>query len=335
MESSGERARPTAPVSVAVIGLSLVAAGLFEALSVVATQDKTVRAVSPWQDDPYDAVVSFCVFAVPMLAAVVLLRLPVWRAPGGPDRAQQTARAAGAMLTLVALTLVAEWAAVIGRVGHADWNGRTSFLIGGLVANSLVTGLALALLWRGRAPRGSSGRWRHDWLGDVLLLGDRVRAPRWAVRPEVADRVRRHALTVFVAASALAAAGITASQAIGEAWTSPLLVLWMFAVELVGFLAFCLLTNAVAGFLARPARSRGRCVSESSLVVGAVATHLAVAFRNALWPGARPLTSVPTLFAFTFGVGLAAGIAAVLVQSARRGGSGSARAGLRGSGAQD
>lgn len=296
-----------------VIGMSLVAAGLFEALTVFATQDKTVRAVSPWQDDPYDAAVSLCQFAVPMLAAVVLLRLPVWRAPGGPDRAQQTARAAGAMLALVALTLVAEWAAVIGRVGHADWNGWTSFLIGGLVANSLLTGFVMALLWRGRAPRGSSGRWSHDWLGDVLLLG--ARAPvlrRWA-RPEVADRVRRHALAVFTTASLVAATGITAAQAIGERWTDPLLATWMFAVELTAFLTFCLLTNAVAGFLARPPRPRGWRVAETSFVVGAVATHLVAAFRNALWPGPTPITSVPTVFALTFGVGLAFGVAAVLL----------------------
>lgn len=302
-----------APTRAAVIWAGLGAAALFEALAVFATQDKTVRAVSPWQDDPYDAFVSLCQFAVPMLAAVVLLRMPVWRASGGPDRAQQTARAAGAMLALVALTLAAEWAAVIGRVGHADWNGWTSFLIGGLAANTLVTGAASALLWRGRAPRGSSARWSHDWLGDVLLLGARIPVLRRWARPEIADWTRRHALTVFTAASLLAATGITASQAIGEDWTNPLLATWMFAIELTAFLAFCLLTNAVAGFFARPPRTRGLRVAETSFIAGAVATHLTAAFRNVLWPGATPITSVPTVFAFTFGVGLAVGVAAVLL----------------------
>ncbi|RMI39169.1 hypothetical protein EBO15_30395 [Actinomadura harenae] len=312
MEPTGKKA-PTA----AVIGACLGAAGLFEALTLFATHDKPVRAVSPWQDDPYDAVLSFTQFAVPMLAAVVLLRLLVRRAPDAPgrtDRAQQTARAAGAMLALAALTLAAEWASVIARVGYAAWNGWTAFLIGGLAVNSLVTGLVLALLRRYRAPRGSSGRWRHDWLGDVVLLCERIPVLRILARPEAAGWVRRHALTVFVAASTVAATGITAAQAIGERWTDPLLVLWMFAVELTAFLAFCVLANAVAGFIARPARPRGRRVAESSLVVGAVATHLTVAFRNLLWPGATPLTSVPTVFAFTFGVGLAAGAAAVLLQ---------------------
>ena len=57
---------------------------LFEALTVLETQDKTVRAASPWQDDPYDAVVSLAQFTVPILAVVLGLRLLAWRSPGGP-----------------------------------------------------------------------------------------------------------------------------------------------------------------------------------------------------------------------------------------------------------
>jgi hypothetical protein len=79
--------------SPAVIQASLGAAGLFEVLTLVATQDKTVRAASPWQDDPYDALVSLTQFAVPILALVIALRLLAWRAPGGPDRERRGARA--------------------------------------------------------------------------------------------------------------------------------------------------------------------------------------------------------------------------------------------------
>src|SRR4051812_26808524 len=103
---------------------ALAAAVTFEALTVLATQDKTVRAVSPWQDDPYDGFVSFALIAVPPLAVVIAARLPMWRAPGGPDRQQQTAWAAGALTGLVGLTLAAEWAAVGARAHSAVWNGR-------------------------------------------------------------------------------------------------------------------------------------------------------------------------------------------------------------------
>jgi hypothetical protein len=80
-----ERADENGRASPAVILASLGTACLFEVLTVLATQDKTVRAASPWQDDPYDAVVSLTQFAVPMLALVIALRLLAWRSPGGPD----------------------------------------------------------------------------------------------------------------------------------------------------------------------------------------------------------------------------------------------------------
>jgi hypothetical protein len=75
--------------SLAVTLAGLGVAVVFEALTVLATHDKTVRAVSPWQDDPYDVALSHSQFAVPMLAAVIALRLLAWRAPGGQDRARQ------------------------------------------------------------------------------------------------------------------------------------------------------------------------------------------------------------------------------------------------------
>jgi hypothetical protein len=89
---------------------ALSTTGLFEVLSTLESQDKTVRATSPWQDDPYDVFVSFAIFAVPMLAGVIVLRMFAWRAPGGPDRAHQLLRATGAMIALVWVTLIAEWA---------------------------------------------------------------------------------------------------------------------------------------------------------------------------------------------------------------------------------
>src|SRR4029078_1308378 len=44
---------------------------LFMQLTALATQDQAIRAASPWQDDPYDAMVSLAQFTVPMLAVVI------------------------------------------------------------------------------------------------------------------------------------------------------------------------------------------------------------------------------------------------------------------------
>jgi peptidoglycan/LPS O-acetylase OafA/YrhL len=115
--------------------------------------------------------------------------------------------------------------------------------------------------------------------------------------------VRRHALAVFALASALAAAGIVGAMAVGEHWTDPGLIAWVLAVEFTSHLAFCLIANAVAGFVARPERPWPRRAGEASVVAGCVAIQLAVAFRDALWPG--PVTSVADAAVLTLGAGAA------------------------------
>ncbi|MGW4567857.1 hypothetical protein ACWEN3_37590, partial [Streptomyces sp. NPDC004561] len=70
-----ERRDGTGRAALTAIWTALSTAGLFEVLSLLESQDKTVRATSPWQDDPYDVFVSFAIFAVPMLAGVIVLRM--------------------------------------------------------------------------------------------------------------------------------------------------------------------------------------------------------------------------------------------------------------------
>jgi hypothetical protein len=317
------------PVSSAVVRVSLGVAGVFEALTVLETQDKTVRAASPWQDDPYDAVVSLAQFTVPMLALVIALRLLAWQAPGGADRAQQTVRAAGAMITLVGLTLVFEWAAVISGAPASLSATWASVLIGGLVVNSLLTAVVAVLLVRCRRRRGSSSGWQHDWLGDAVFVCRRIPVLRSSVGADTAVWVRRRAMTVFVTLSTLAAAALIGAQAVGERLTDPLLIAWMLIVEMTSNLAFCVISNAVAGFIARPPRARLRRIAEASVVAGCVAISVATAFRDALWPvfGTGSLTSVPALVALTLGSGLATSVvtAALLLARPPRALSGSRR----------
>lgn len=302
-----EHAEGNGRAASAVVWASLVTSGVFEASTLPATQDKTVRAASPWQDDPYDVVVSLAQFTVPVLAAVIALRLLAWRAPGGADRARQTVRAAGAMTTLVGLTVASEWAAVVAGTRGPVPGAWTSVLIGGLVANSVLTAVSAALLLRRRRRWGPSGRWRDDWLGDALYVCGRVPVLRRWAGPQAAAWVRRRAMTVFVTLSMLAAAAVTGAQAVGEHWRDPLLTVWFLSVAATSDLAFCVISNAVAGFVARPPRGRSRRIAEVSVVAGCVAISAATAFRDALWPvfGTGTLTSVPALAALTLGAGLA------------------------------
>lgn len=308
---------PAARRRLTAIVISLVTATLFETLTVLGTQDTTVRTASPWQDDPYDAVVSLAQFTVPMLALVIGLRLACWRLPGGPDRAHQMLRAAAVMTALVAVTLGFEWAAVTSGAHRSTWSGWTQALLSGLAVTSLLTVIVVVLQVRGRYPRGSAGRWRHDWLGDLVLLGHRLPVIRGWPTARAATWVRLHAMRVFVILSVFAAALIVGALAVGEQWTDPLLIAWAITVVSTSNLAFCSISNTTAGFIARPPRTRVRRRCEGAVVVGCLTIQLSVAFRDTLWSliGGGTLDSVPILVALTLGPGALATVLTAAITS--------------------
>ncbi|WP_433202473.1 hypothetical protein ACQP00_32415 [Dactylosporangium sp. CS-047395] len=275
----------------------LAVAAVFEVAAYVAKQ----HTVSPWRDDPYDVVVSFALLAVPMLALALALRMPAWRAPGGPDRARQTARAAGALLAVVWLTVGTAWSAVVARAPVP------APFVAGLAGMSLLSLGGTVAWFVHRPPRGEGRGWRHDWLGDLPLVN------RWF--PGLAEPTRAHATGVFAALSLLAAAGIVGAQAVGERWSDPLLIGWAFLVEAASLFAFCVVTNAVAGFIARPERSRTARVTEGAVLAGTAGLVLMTAFRDPLWTAVTgaPVVAVPTLVALTVGAGLAAAAIAIAV----------------------
>jgi hypothetical protein len=235
------------------IWTSLGAGSLFEALTAPEIENKAAWALSPWKEDPYHTAVYLSQFAVPVLALLIVLRLLTRRVLTDPDRAQQTVRAAGVMMALIGVTLAFEWAAVIGGANPSPRGAWTSLQVGGLAVVSVLAVGAAVLLVRCRRPRGSSARWRNDWLGDVVLACGRIPVLRCLATPEVVAWVRGHAMTVFVALSALAGLAITSAQAIGEGTTDPVIIIWFMIVETSSNLAFCVISNAIAGFIARPA----------------------------------------------------------------------------------
>jgi hypothetical protein len=255
---------------------------VFECCTVLATQDKQVRAVSPWQGDPYDTAVSLTLFTVPVLAALIALRLLLWPAAGQSDRAQQLIRAVAVLAAMVGLTAGAEWAAVAVGAHRASWNWMTAALIAALAVVSALTVLLAALLARAFRSRPAEG-WRHDWLGDLFLLAALVPGiRRWANR-DCAAWVRLHAVSVFAGLSALAGVAEVSGMIIGEQWRDPVLISWAILVVTAADLSCCLVGNAVAGFVARPARSSPQRTAERAVVGGTIAVLLALAFRDQIW----------------------------------------------------
>ena len=312
------RADENRRASSVAVWASLGAGGAFEALTVPEVENKAAWAISPWKEDPYHTAVYLAQFAVPVIALLIAARLLTRDALTESDRAQQTVRAAGVMMALTGLTLAFEWAAVIDDANPLPRGVWTSLQVGGLAVVTAGAAGAVVALVRCRQPRGSSARWRNDWLGDIVLsVGQIPVLRRWAT-PRGVAWVRSHATTVFVALSALAGLTITTAQAIGERITDPVIITWFLIVVTGSGLAFCVISNAIAGFIARPRRTRARGITETSVVAGCVATLIAIAFHDSLWSvlAVGPLTTA-ALVSLTVGAGVLVSLATAALLVAR------------------
>lgn len=271
---------------------ALALATAFEAFLVICTQDSSMMVRTPWQDDPYHAWISLAVFALPMLLAVVVLRvaaawLPWGRSSSGGRRHDLT-RAGLVLVGFVGATALDCWVAVVLREHRPLWDRGTTWLLAALGAMSVATAAVAHLGVRDlRALPREPG---SDWVGDVLPDP----AARW---------VRRHDRAVFLAASVAAAVAIIGALAYGERWTDPLLIGWALSVEVACYYAFCVVTNALLGFVERPQRDRP---TERALVTGSLVLQAAVAFHGKLEPllGVGSPDGVPRLVEVTIGPGL-------------------------------
>jgi hypothetical protein len=257
---------------------------VFTAFAVVTTQVKAVRAGSPWQDDPYDGVVSFTVFLVPALAFLIAVRVALTRNRSG-EPVHRASLVAGA---LVGATAVTDWIAVALRADRPLWNGWTPWLIGALTLVTAATAVTLPVVWRAR--RRLTGAEPHgDWLADLPL-------PAKAF-------IRRHIVAIAALASLAAGLAITTAEAVGEGWTSPLLFLTGVAIGAGGLFAFSMATNALLHVAVPPAKRRSRLhrALRFAVVLGAAALPVAAVLRDDIWP---PVDSPERFAVVTFGGGL-------------------------------
>lgn len=283
---------PQLPPSVArALASSVVLTVLFELFLVLGIQDKRLMAATPWQDDPFHTWVSLALFAVPMLLSVTALRMAgpwlPWGHSGSVGRRRDLVRAGLVLTAFNGGTALVCWLAVLLRADRSLWNGTTSWLV---LVLALLTFPLPVVAWLGvRSLHDLPVERDADWVGDVLPS----RLAAW---------VRRHDRTVFLGASLIAAVGIIGALAYGERWTDPLLIGWGLAVEVTCYYAFCVLTNAVLGFVDRPARDRR---TERAVVVGSLSALAAVAWHDQLasWLGMAPL-DVVGLVELTGGAGL-------------------------------
>ncbi|MFG2918838.1 hypothetical protein ACGF0D_38880 [Kitasatospora sp. NPDC048298] len=293
-----EVGHPARPASAAALLTSAAGAAAFTLFAYLTTQVRVVRAGSPWQDDPYDAVVTFTMFFVPLLGVLGAARARLCRRdrPLPRYRVEQVLRASLVCTLLVAATLATDWAAVAARADRASWDGGTPWLIASLLPLTGVMAESLLLHRRAirRLPRPAPGAEDAggDWLDDLapfvnLLAAPRSRAGRAFAAPlgrgEVLGFVRRH-FSPLAAAAALAAGLLVATGlASGEGWPGVLLFAMETAVFAGGTFAFVMICNSVLRLAAPPPVSRTRRAVRIATTAGALALPVSLALRDTVW----------------------------------------------------
>ncbi|MFJ9694321.1 hypothetical protein [Kitasatospora sp. NPDC101183] len=271
-ELTGRTARPLTRAQRRALGACLALALAFTAFAYTTTQLRALRSGSPWQGDPYDAVVTFTLFLVPALAGLSTAR--AWLCRGGAPqpgyRVDQLLRAARLATLLVALTVATDAAAAALRAEHERWDGRTPWLILALLPLAIGTAHCLRLLRPAvrELPPEERRRPGGDWLDDLALLAAPLLDLTAAVRV-----LRRHLVAAAAGLSLLAGGLLVTGQAVGEGRPAPLLALLELTVFFSGFFAFCLLGDAalritVDGGRWSPARAAAFAAALAVPVVG-------------------------------------------------------------------
>lgn len=330
--------------------VTLGCSALFTTFAILTTQDKSLRAHSPWQDDPYDVVVSFTQLVVPVLAAAIAARMLGCSKdrPLAAGRMRDLLRGARIAIAAVGLTAAADWVAVALGAYAPAWGGQGTVLIAAL---AIVTVMALASAATIRtADRQAGARRRYapqaqepDWVDDLIaVVLEQTR--RWGRAGRSLGRLAdwlqrvvmdgRHGLRLHQVAAALGAAVMTSvalavTQAAREGGAAdPAAAVAHGAVTVTigasGLFAALLAAGSYLRILRPPAtrQAEGHRSRPTLVLAGfaaAASVPVSVAFRGQI--GAflgYPINGTGRLALLTLTIATTAALAAVLARLAAR-----------------
>jgi hypothetical protein len=296
----------------AVLG-TLATALSFLGFVLVGKEIGPVYARVPWADDPYDAIVSFAMFFLPLLAGLALVRVVLCRVdePLPVTRITGLLRASNLMLCVVLVTGASDWTSVALREHAADWDLATGIMVGLLAVGTVAAARATVDLRRAsrelpRRVRDAGGpdcvaepgdaraamADEPDWLADALALSGRWSAKLGPLAPSAGrvlralDRigtpiVRRHpigtAALISVAFGLAVGAGAAREEGLGA------IMALFFGVAACGMFAFLVAAGSYLGVIRaeRPLRGNRRRLADA-VVLAAAAVPVALAFRGSL-----------------------------------------------------
>ena len=304
------------------VAASLGVAAVFTAVTWVSKEVSALNVRQPWQDDPYDVLVSLDFAVLPVLVAVGALRAQLCRRsePLPARRLLDLLRVSSAAVGVCVTTEVAEWVAVLLDRHRASWSGLTSWQVAVLAVLTVATVGAWAQVRSATRTVAGAGRVaaQPDWLSDgvalglrvagVLGLGAQARAKVCWIDAQVITPVRSHP----VAAAGLLAGGLAApfvaAKIVLEGYQAPL-VLLAAAFATAALFALVVVVGAYLRIVAP--RSTPTPVWLSSTVLACAAGSVAFAFHDSLLAD----QTGGGLSAVFFGGGFAAGTASVAAQT--------------------
>ena len=316
----GEPARVRAGLAIIA---SLVLAAVFAVFTVVCKETAALDLRQPWQDDPYDVVVSLDFVALPLLVIIGVLRVQLCRRyePLPARRLVDLLRAGGAAVAVSLATELVEWVAVLLGRHRATWTAATRAQVAALAMLTAATIGARVLLRRAArtVTQVATPEAQPDWLADGVALGLRAAAMLgqhrdWAqamicrADTRVIARVRAHPVAAAGLVAVALAMPFVVAKIVLEGYPAPL-VLLVFAFVTASLFAFLVV---VGGYLRLVATHTARTpVWLSSTVLACTAGSVAFAFHDSL----LAQQSVRGLSVLFFGAALAAGTASLAAQT--------------------
>lgn len=307
----GHPSRRTAALALVTMAAAAVT---FVAFALLTTQVKTVRAGSPWQDDPYDLVVSFTALFVPGLAVLAAARVLLWQRdrPLPVGRVDGLLRAATVTGFLIAVTVATDPALAAGA-DHQLYNRLTpvSIIALTIVIASLCPAAIAVRHARRKIRRYLVTAQLEDWLADLqpaaarltgwvpsrprrTIVGLLARVAQWPQLPCHLPGIT--GATVLTLAGCL----VVGNQAIREG-----LPVSLFAFETLFFVtttyAGLVLLNSYLHLVALPAptTNTGRA-ARTAVILGCLGAIVAFAIGQALSPG-HLMKSIAQFWYVTYG----------------------------------
>ena len=273
------------------------------AVFFVFTATKGVKPIykrAPWLNDPYDTVISFTMFFVPLVAALLLVQVSLCLRsdPLPVARVGSILRGCRVAIGAIIVELLSAWLAVVLSANQSQWTpGPTGLQVGLLLVATVVASIATVRLVR--VPHLSRHGARQDeaepdWIGDAVAvaklesrwLGSRRRRAipilDWCERSLVRE-VRRHPVVTAAVASAGFGVGVFGWQAYREGYVASVTLLSM-GLGFCGMYAFLLPAGSYFGLVRsiNPLSGLRRRALDASVVASGAAI-VALAFRANLW----------------------------------------------------